>query len=131
LPDGVAAWGPNKAGTGGPDFYNVTFTPKDPALAVRQLKTELGAVRNQPEGFELAKLGTGRIFERNDEQLAKYSKLPNFLRPRPGAAVEFRLAGSGVDDLGPTFVSAPETNLPLSANCCCTAICRLRSTALH
>jgi hypothetical protein len=29
----VAAWGPNHASTGGPDFYNVTFTPKDPALA--------------------------------------------------------------------------------------------------
>ena len=29
----VAAWGPNKAQSGGPDYYNVTFTPKDPALA--------------------------------------------------------------------------------------------------
>jgi hypothetical protein len=78
----VAAWGPNKASTGGPDFYNVTFTPKDPALAARQLKTELGPVRNQPEGFELAKLGAGRIFERNDEELsaaaATGTKQPKF-----------------------------------------------------
>lgn len=74
----VAAWGPNKASTGGPDFYNVTFTPKDPALAARQLKTELGAVRNQPEGFELKKLGTGRIFERTDAELSANPKLPKF-----------------------------------------------------
>jgi hypothetical protein len=74
----VAAWGPNKAQTGGPDFYNATFTPKDPALAARQLKTELGPVRNQPEGFELKKLGTGRMFERTDDELAKNPKLPKF-----------------------------------------------------
>ena len=74
----VAAWGPNKAGTGGPDFYNVTFTPKDPALAARQLKTELGPVRNKPEGFELTKLGSGRIFERSEDELAKNPKLPKF-----------------------------------------------------
>jgi hypothetical protein len=74
----VAAWGPNKASTGGPDFYNVTFTPKDPALAARQLKTELGAVRNKPEGFELTKLGSGRIFERSEDELAKNPKQPKF-----------------------------------------------------
>jgi hypothetical protein len=67
----VAAWGPNKAQSGGPDFYNVTFTPKDPALAARTLKTELnGPVRNAVEGFELKKLGTGRLFERTEEQIA-------------------------------------------------------------
>jgi hypothetical protein len=67
----VAAWGPNKAQSGGPDFYSVTFTPKDPALAARQLKTELdGPVRNAIEGFELKKLGTGRLFERADVQTA-------------------------------------------------------------
>jgi hypothetical protein len=78
----VAAWGPNKASTGGPDFYNVTFTPKDPALAARQLKTELGPVPNQPEGFELTKLGSGRIFERGEEELsaaaATGAKQPKF-----------------------------------------------------
>lgn len=67
----VAAWGPNKAQSGGPDFYNVTFTPKDPAHAARQLKTEIdGPVLNAIEGFELTKLGTGRLFERSDEQIA-------------------------------------------------------------
>ena len=67
----VAAWGPNKAQSGGPDFYNVTFTPKDPAQAARQLKTEIdGPVRNAIEGFELTKLGSGRLFERTDEQIA-------------------------------------------------------------
>ena len=30
----VAAWGPNTAQTGGPDFYNVTMTPKDPASSM-------------------------------------------------------------------------------------------------
>src|SRR5450631_908438 len=75
----VAAWGPNKAGTGGPDFYNVSFTPKDPALAARQLKLDsFSPVRNQPEGFELTKLGTGRIFERSDDELSKNTKLPKF-----------------------------------------------------
>jgi hypothetical protein len=65
----VAAWGPHKASTGGPDYYNVTLTPRDPALAARQIKTELAAVRNQPEGFELKQLGSGRLFERADEEL--------------------------------------------------------------
>jgi hypothetical protein len=75
----VAAWGPNKASTGGPDFYNLTFTPKDPALAARQLKAELGPVRNKPEGFELTKLGTGRIFERREGELANADKkVPKF-----------------------------------------------------
>jgi hypothetical protein len=68
----VAAWGPNKAQSGGPDFYNVAFTPKDPAHAARQLKTELdGPVRNAIDGFELTKLGSGRLFERGDDQIAK------------------------------------------------------------
>ncbi len=68
----VAAWGPNKAQSGGPDFYNVTMTPKDPALAARTLKTDLdGPVSNAIEGFELTKLGTGRLFERTDEQIGE------------------------------------------------------------
>jgi hypothetical protein len=68
----TAAWGPNKAQTGGPDFYNITFTPKDPAHAARQLKTELdGPVLNAIEGFELTKVGTGRLFERTDAEIAK------------------------------------------------------------
>jgi hypothetical protein len=68
----VAAWGPNTAQTGGPDFYNVTLTPKDPALAARQLKTELKAdeIPNAIAGFELKKLGTGRLFERSDAEIA-------------------------------------------------------------
>jgi len=66
----VAAWGPNTAQTGGPDFYNVTMTPKDPASAARQLKTEVpeGSVPNAIEGFEIKKLGSGRIFERTTEE---------------------------------------------------------------
>ena len=67
----VAAWGPTKAQSGGPDYYNVTFTPTDPALAARQLKAELGPVRNAVEGFELTKVGYGKIFERTDEDMAK------------------------------------------------------------
>src|SRR6476620_9401777 len=56
----VAAWGPKKASTGGPDFYDVSFAPKDPAQAARQLKTELdGPVRNAVQGFELTRLGDG------------------------------------------------------------------------
>ena len=39
-------------------------------------------MRNQPEGFELKKLGSGRIFERSDAELAaaadKGTKLPKF-----------------------------------------------------
>src|SRR5262245_15047761 len=65
----IAAWGPNKAQSGGPDYYNTTFTPRDPALAARTLKTEIdGPVRNAIDGFE--KLGTARLFERTDEQIA-------------------------------------------------------------
>jgi hypothetical protein len=79
----VAAWGPNKAQSGGPDFYNLTLTPKDPAVAARQLKTEFGGeVPNAIEGFELKKLGSGRIFERTDEELhagkATGKNLPKF-----------------------------------------------------
>ena len=80
----VAAWGPNKAQSGGPDFYNLTLTPKDPALAARQLKTEVaeGDIANAIEGFELKKLGTGRMFERTDEELsagkATGKNLPKF-----------------------------------------------------
>jgi hypothetical protein len=80
----VAAWGPNKAQSGGPDFYNLTLTPKDPALAARQLKTEMleGDVPNAIEGFELKKLGIGRIFERTAEELnagkATGKNLPKF-----------------------------------------------------
>jgi len=67
----VAAWGPKKASTGGPDFYDVSFEPRDPAQAARQLKTELdGPVRNAVQGFELTRLGHGKIFERTDEELA-------------------------------------------------------------
>lgn len=66
----VAAWGPNTAQSGGPDFYNLTLTPKDPALAARQLKTGIdAAVPNAIDGFELKKLGSGRIFERSDDEL--------------------------------------------------------------
>jgi hypothetical protein len=80
----VAAWGPNDAQTGGPDFFNLTLTPKDPALAARQLKTEIteGDVPNAVAGFEIKKLGTGRIFERNTEELnagkATGKNLPKF-----------------------------------------------------
>jgi hypothetical protein len=79
----VAAWGPQKASTGGPDYYNVTLTPRDPALAARQVKTDLaGPIRNAPNGFELKSLGTGRIFERGDDELnaaaATGNKPPKF-----------------------------------------------------
>jgi hypothetical protein len=78
-----AAWGPNTAQSGGPDYYNVTLEPKDPALAARQQKLELGGpVRNAVEGFEIRKLGTGRIFERTDAQIerakADGKNLPKF-----------------------------------------------------
>jgi hypothetical protein len=80
----VAAWGPNTAQTGGPDFYNVTLTPKDPASAARQLKTEVpeGSVPNAIEDFEIKKLGSGRIFERSKAELdagkASGKNLPKF-----------------------------------------------------
>jgi hypothetical protein len=63
---------------------NLTLTPKDPALAARQLKTDLaeGEVLNAIEGFELKKLGTGRIFERTAEEIsagkAPGKNLPKF-----------------------------------------------------
>src|SRR5262249_34394840 len=79
----VAAWGPNRAQTGGPDFYNITLTPKDPALAARQLKADMEEpVPNAIDGFEIKKLGTGRIFERSDEDVrsgkAAGKNLPKF-----------------------------------------------------
>lgn len=80
----VAAWGPNKAQSGGPDFYNLTLTPKDTAQATRQLKTEVteGEVPNPIQGFEIKKLGTGRIFERTAEELnagkSEGKNLPKF-----------------------------------------------------
>src|SRR4029453_3786701 len=57
-------------------------TPKDPALAARQLRTELKADEgpNAIEGFELKKLGTGRIFKGSDDELkaGEGKKLPKF-----------------------------------------------------
>jgi hypothetical protein len=35
-------------------------------------------VRNKPDGFELTKLGSGRIFERTEDELAKNPKQPKF-----------------------------------------------------
>lgn len=68
----AAAWGPNAAQSGGPDFYNLSLTPKDAALAARQLKTELTEpVLNAIEGFELTKLGSGRLFERAQGDIDK------------------------------------------------------------
>jgi hypothetical protein len=70
--------------TRGPDFYDVPFTPKDPATAARQLRTEVpeGSVPNAIEGFELKKLGMGRIFERSADELsagkAAGKNLPKF-----------------------------------------------------
>ena len=40
----VAAWGPQKASTGGPDFYNVTLTPRPcPCRSPAQDRTRSGA----------------------------------------------------------------------------------------
>jgi hypothetical protein len=97
----VAAWGPNKAQSGGPDFYNLTLTPKDPAQAARQLKTEVhdGDVSNAIQGFEIKKLGTGRIFERTAEELnagkATGKNLPKFY----GHALVLLSSGLRYDDV--------------------------------
>ena len=76
----VAAWGPIKAKTGGPDFYDITFTPGDPAAAARQVAQqragELGPVRNAVQGFEIREIGRGKIFERTDAELATNPKQP-------------------------------------------------------
>ena len=74
----VAAWGPKKASTGGPDYYDVSFTPTDPAAAARQARSETGPVRNAIDGFELSKVGYGKIFERSDAELAAGKNLPKF-----------------------------------------------------
>ncbi|HEY7309279.1 MAG TPA: hypothetical protein VH643_07990 [Gemmataceae bacterium] len=79
----VAAWGPNAARTGGPDYYSGTLNPKDPAWRARQLSTTIdGPVRNAIEGFELKQLGALRLFERTeaDIQAAKANgkSLPRF-----------------------------------------------------
>jgi len=75
----VAAWGPKKASTGGPDYYDVSFTPTDPAAAARQARAgDPGPVRNAIDGFELTKIGYGKIFERSDAELAAGKSLPKF-----------------------------------------------------
>ena len=68
----VAAWGPNAAKTGGPDFYNLSMRPKDPALAARQISAEFdpALLPNPIEGFELTKLGSGKFFERTEQEIA-------------------------------------------------------------
>jgi hypothetical protein len=73
----VAAWGPKKASTGGPDFYDVSFTPADPGVAAARAG-DPGLVRNAIEGFELTKVGYGKIFERGDAELAAGKNLPKF-----------------------------------------------------
>jgi hypothetical protein len=79
----VAAWGPNPAKSGGPDYYTGTLNPKDPAWRARQLGTTIdGPVRNAIEGFELKQLGSLRLFERTDDELkaatANGKSLPKF-----------------------------------------------------
>ena len=78
----VAAWGPKQAKTGGPDFYDVDFTPADPAAAARQVAQrrakDLGPVRNAIEGFEINEIGRGKIFERTEAELAANPKQPKF-----------------------------------------------------
>lgn len=75
----VAAWGPKKASTGGPDYYDVSFTPTDPAAAARQARAgDPGPVRNAIAGFELTKIGYGKIFERTDAEVAGGKNLPKF-----------------------------------------------------
>ncbi len=75
----VAAWGPKKASTGGPDYYDVSFTPTDPAAAARQARAgDPGPVRNAIEGFDLTRIGYGKIFERGDAELAAGKSLPKF-----------------------------------------------------
>jgi len=64
----VAAWGPHKAQRGGPDYYNLIFKPKDPALTPSRPIAHAAGVRNQPAHFALKKIGTGRMFERSAEQ---------------------------------------------------------------
>ena len=87
----VAAWGPNTAQSGGPDFYNVTFTPKDPAHAARTLKTKLdGPVLQRHRGLRAqeARLGAPlRAHRRADRQGQGRRQEPaEILRPRARAA---------------------------------------------
>jgi hypothetical protein len=78
----------------------VTFTPKDPALAARTVKTELdGPVRNAIEGFELKKLGTGRLFERTDEQISTASAEGKTLPKFYGHALLLLPSGPGYIDM--------------------------------
>jgi hypothetical protein len=97
----VAAWGPNTAQTGGPDYYNVTLDPKDPALNARQLKTELkpGDVPNAIQGFELTRLGSGKIFERTEEEIAKARTQGKNLSRFYGHALVLTRAGVRAVDL--------------------------------
>jgi hypothetical protein len=79
----VAAWGPNAAKTGGPDYYSGSLNPKDPAWRARQFNTTVdGPVRNAIEGFELKQLGTLRLFERTEAEIqaakANGKSLPRF-----------------------------------------------------
>jgi hypothetical protein len=68
----VAAWGPFPASTGGPDYYNLTLRPKDPALAARQVNTQLkpSDIPNPIDGFELTRVGSGKFFERPEDEIA-------------------------------------------------------------
>ena len=87
----VAAWGPNAAKTGGPDYYSGTLNPKDPAWRARQMSATIdGPVRNAIEGFELKQLGSLRLFERtgsrNSGSQGQRQITAALLRPWPRAS---------------------------------------------
>jgi hypothetical protein len=67
----VAAWGPNKEQTGGPDFYNVAFTPKDPALAARQLRAQSARGLRAQEARRRPHVRTQRLGTRQKSQAAE------------------------------------------------------------
>ena len=98
----VAAWGPNKPQTtSGPDYYNLSLRPKDPALAARQLRSEVDAssIPNAIAGFEITKLGTGKIFERTDEEIARGKAQGKNLPKFYGHALALTKAGPRYVDL--------------------------------
>jgi len=79
-----------------------------------QLKTELnGPVRNAIEGFELTKLGSGRLFERTDEEIATAKaggkSLPKFSGMAWSCSPPARSTSISPPGTGPSTISTPAT----------------------
>ena len=107
-----AAWGPNAPTDDSKrEYYSVTVTPLDPALAARQAQIVAGKlpmteIANAPEGLKLDTLGRGVLFETTKEERAAAEAAGKKVRTYFGAALVLLPSGLKAIDLAARKVDA-------------------------